>query len=82
MPESDSAVEREMKAYIELLPMLEEQYADQCVAIYGGKLVDHDPDFNTLLIRIDESYPDEYVWLSKVGDEIMPTFYHRTSRFV
>ena len=78
----DTAVEREMQAYIALHPMLKQQYLGQHVAIYGGQLVDVDTDYGALYTRIDAQYPDEFVWLTTVAEEPMPTQVFRSPRFV
>jgi hypothetical protein len=62
-----------MEAYIGMHSMLKEKYFGKHVAIYGGKLIDFDQDPDALYVRIDEKYPDEFVWLSKVEEEAMPT---------
>ncbi len=82
LSEPDEAVEREMKAYIELHPMLKEKYFGKHVAIYGGKLVDYDNSFDTLYDRIAQAYPDEFVWMSRVEEEPIQTFVVRSPRFV
>lgn len=80
--ESDPAVEREMRAYIAMHPMLRKEYIGQHVAIVGGKLIDHDLDYAALFERIEQAYPDQFVWLAKVEDEPLPTIYHRPIRLI
>jgi hypothetical protein len=80
--EPDPAVDREMKAYIAMHPMLRQHYRGQHVAIYGGQLIDHDQDFEALFKRIEQAYPDEFVWLATVEEEPLPTIYHRSPRLV
>lgn len=69
LSEPDEAAAQEMQAYIELHPMLKQQYFGKHVAIQGGKLVDYDDSFDTLYDRIAQAYPDEFVWMSKVEEE-------------
>ena len=66
MTAEDAAVEREMRAYIALYPVLKEKYLGQHVAIFGGQLIDVDEDYGTLYERIDAQYPDQFVWLATV----------------
>jgi hypothetical protein len=80
--EPDPAVDREMEAYIALHPMLKQHYMGRHVAIYGGQLIDHDQDFAALFARIEQAYPDEFVWLATVEEEPLPTFYHRSPRLI
>jgi hypothetical protein len=61
---------------------LNAQYAGGYVAIYNGQLVDHDTDYGALFERIDDRYPDTFVWLTRVGDESMGTIRFRSPRFV
>ena len=83
--ESDVAeldpADREMAAYIALHPQLKEKFFGQYVAIYGGKLIDHDTDRRALYMRMMAQYPDEFVWLSKVEEEPIRTLVFRTLRF-
>ena len=78
--ELDEAPTPEMQAYLALHPMLKEKYLGQYVAIYQGKLIDHDPDHEALYIRIDAEYPDEFVWISLVEEEAIPTLIFRSPR--
>lgn len=81
LSEPDEAAEAEMQAYLALHPWLKEHYWGKHVAIYQGKLVDADEDFDTLFDRIDHAYPNQFVWMSKVGDEAIETFTVRSPRF-
>jgi hypothetical protein len=74
---ADPQVEQEKAAYLRLFPQLKRQYVGQYVAIYGGELVDHDEDYGTLFERIDERYPDTFVWLTRVADEPIKTLNFR-----
>jgi hypothetical protein len=78
--EEDAAVEREMQAYIALHPQLKDEYLGQHVAIYGGKLIDTDRDYMALYRRIEIRYPREFVWLTTVQEEAMPTLIFRSPR--
>lgn len=71
--EPDPQVEREKAAYLQLYPRLKEQYAGQYVAIHGGKVVDYDEDYGALFERIDDRYPDTFVWLTRVEGEPIGT---------
>ena len=82
VPERDEAVEREMAAYIALHPLLWEKYPCQHVAIYDGELVDRDEDYGALYERIEERYPDEFVWLTTVKEEPIETLVMRSPRFM
>jgi len=78
--EPEEVASPEMQAYIALHPMLKEKYFGQYVAIYGGALIDHDPDHAALYRRIDAQYPDEFVWISLVEEEAIPTLVFRSPR--
>lgn len=80
--EEDAAVEREKEAWIRLHPQLKSLYFGRYVAIYGGELIDHDQSYAAILERVDERYPDDFVWVAKVENEAMGTLYFRSPRFV
>ncbi len=80
--ESNEALDREMQAYIAMHPLLKEKYFGQHVAVYGGQLIDHDKDFDSLYARVRKQYPDEIVWISTVKAEPVETIYIRSPRFV
>ena len=66
LSEPDEAVDREMEAYIAMHPTLWEKYPGQHVAVYAGEMVDRDTNLNALYDRIEERYPDEFVWITTV----------------
>ncbi len=78
--DEDAAMEREMQAYIALHPQLLQEYKHQFVAIHGGRLVDHDVDFEALFLRVEAAYPDEFVWLTEVEDQPIGELYFRSPR--
>lgn len=80
--EEDAQVEREKNAYLQLYPQLKKQYTGQYVAIHNSQLVDHDVDYGALFERIDDRYPDTFVWLTQVEAEPMGTIVVRSPRFV
>ncbi|MFN8495089.1 MAG: DUF5678 domain-containing protein [Caldilineaceae bacterium] len=80
--ESDEAATPEMQAYIALHPILKEKYFGKYAAVYQGELIDMDDDFDALYDRIDMRYPDEFVWMSKVEEEPIPTLFFRSPRFI
>jgi len=78
--DNDPAVAREMQAYIAMHPMLKKTHLGQHVAIYGGRLIDSDQDYDTLTRRIDAQYPEQFVWVSTVEEEPIKTFVFRSPR--
>ncbi len=64
--EPDPVVERERAAYLRLYPDLQKTHAGQYVAIHNGELVDFDSDEAALFARIDDLFPDEFVWMTRV----------------
>ncbi len=73
LSEPDEAVDREMEAYLAMHPTLWAKYPGQSVAIYGGELVDRDTDLNALYTRIEERFPDEFVWITTVEADPIET---------
>ncbi len=80
--EADPEVAQEKAAYLRLYPELKTQYAGQYVAIHDGQLVDHDTDYGALFERIDDRFPDRFVWLTRVEDEPIGTVTFRSPRVV
>jgi Family of unknown function (DUF5678) len=78
----DPAVDREMEAYIAMHPMLKEQYFGKYVAVYQGELIDSDDDPAALTERIDNQFPDEFVWLTQVGPEPIETIVILSPRII
>jgi hypothetical protein len=78
---SDPQVEQEKMAYQQLHPQLRTRYAGQYVAIHQGQLVDYDVDYGALFERIDDAYPDTFVWLTRVEEEAIGTISFRSPRF-
>ncbi|MCE7983404.1 MAG: hypothetical protein DYG89_19700 [Caldilinea sp. CFX5] len=76
----DPEVADEMQAYIAMHPRLKKTHLGKHVAIYGGKLVDTDEDYDALTRRIDAQYPDRFVWIATVEEEPIKTFVFRSPR--
>lgn len=60
---------QEQAAYQTMLPQLLAQYKNEFVAIHQGKIVDHDANKIALIIRLDESHPDEVVLVQQVTEK-------------
>lgn len=80
--EQDKRVEQEREAYIAMYPALKKNFFGKHVAIYQGRLVDFDDDYDALYARIDDNYPDLFVWLDTVGEEPMDMINLRSPLFV
>lgn len=76
----DPALLREMQAYIALHPLLKKTHWGKHVAIYEGRLIDADDDYDRLTRRIDTQYPDQFVWISTVEEEPIKTLFFRSPR--
>lgn len=76
----DPEVVREMNAYLAMHPRLKRTHFGKHVAIYQGKLIDTDEDYDTLTRRIDAQYPDQFVWIATVEEEPIKTFVFRSPR--
>lgn len=63
---AEAAMTQETAAYEAMHPELIDAYPGQYVAVFGGKLVDHDSDETVLLRRVEARYPDEIVLLKRV----------------
>jgi hypothetical protein len=82
LSEPDEAAEREMQAYLALHPTLKKTHFGRHVAIYNGELVDEDEDYEALYTRIDQQYPDEFVWITTIEEQPISTLTFRSPRFV
>lgn len=80
--ETDPQVVQEKEAYLRLFPQLKKEYAGHYVAIQNGQLVDHDANYGALFERIDDRFPETFVWLTRVEDEPIATIVFRSPRFV
>lgn len=78
---TDEAILRERKAYVELHPTLVEKYPGEHVAIYGGRLIDHDKDGLALSQRVYKQYPDEFVWITPIKEQSIEEWVVRSPRF-
>lgn len=75
-------LDREIMAFQRLHASLLERYPNQYVAIYQGKLVDHDADKLALFERIDEAYPNEFVLMRPVQAQPEREFHFRSPRYI
>ncbi|MEZ4677791.1 MAG: DUF5678 domain-containing protein [Caldilineaceae bacterium] len=75
-------IDREVAAYEALHASLLKRYANQYVAIYQGKLIDHDRDKLALFQRIEEKYPNEFVLMRPVQEQPEREFYFRSPRYI
>ncbi len=80
--DDEAIVAREESAFKRLHPMLSEKYLGQYVAIYQGKLIDHDPDQVALFLRTKEKYPEEFIWIAPVREEPEETYVLRSPRYI
>ena len=80
--EMPDPIEREIAAFRQLHASLLKRYRGDYVAIYQGQLVDHDSDKVALLERIDAAYPDEFVLMRPVQEQLEREFYFRSPRYI
>lgn len=82
--EHRDAMDKETEAYKKMHPQLWEEYPHQFVAIYQGKVIDHDKDFISLANRIDQKYPypEHMVLMREVELDPDPILYFRSPRLV
>jgi hypothetical protein len=63
------AMEQEQAAFRQMLPELLRQYKDQYVAICRGEVIDHDSNQVALVVRLDQTHPDDVVLVKLVTDK-------------
>ncbi len=64
-----AAMEQEQAAFYRMLPDLLRQYKGQYVAVYRSEVIDHDRDQTALVVRLDQSHPDDIVLVKLVTDK-------------
>ena len=70
----EMAMAREEAAYQVMHEELLTKYANQHVAIYHEKLIDHDKDGTELYKRVRQKYADEFVLITPVEPEAEETY--------
>lgn len=78
--EARRRIQREEDAFRTMHAELRAAYPDQYVAVYRGKVADHDPDQLTLLQRVEERYPDAPVLIRQVTPEPEEVYTFRSPR--
>lgn len=66
------AMQEEKARFQAMLPDLLTRYENQYVALYQGKIVDHDQDKIALALRLDKTHPNTAVLIQKVTAESEP----------
>lgn len=69
----DAEFEREKEAYLALYPSLRRDYYSRYIAIHDARLVDHDESLGALVERLEDRFPDRFVWISQIGEEAIPS---------
>lgn len=82
MDQNDDPVEKELAAYRAMHEKLSQKYAGHHVAIFQGKLVDHDQDGAALSQRIYNRFPDEFVLIRQVTAEPERVLHFRSPRLI
>ena len=78
----EEAIAREITAYQQMHPDLQQTHAGQYVAIYQGKLLDHDTELAQLYHQVFQKFPDEFVLLRRVQSVMIPVYQMRSPRLV
>src|SRR5262245_41504960 len=80
--ESRTQLEREVAAFEAMHAELWTHYPQQYVALYEGRVIDHDDDEVALLDRIDARYPGQVVLVRQVLIQPQGELNFRSPRFV
>lgn len=67
-------LEEEAQAFVRLHPQLVQRYYNQFVAIHKGEVVDNDPSFEALFVRIQAQLGDLPVLIQQVLDRPIEGF--------
>ena len=79
--EADDAMDREITAFEVQHQALIQHFLHRYVAIYQGKVIDHDTNREELLARIDQGYPDVSILVRKVQEELPKPLRVRSPHF-
>jgi hypothetical protein len=72
---------REVAAFEAMHPELWEKYPNEFVAVYQGKVIDHDLDEMVLVDRVHETYPNEVITVDKVLPQLQREIIFRSPRY-
>jgi len=75
-------MEREVKAFEAMHDQLWQNYPEEYVALYAGKVVDHDRDEQALVARIEAQFPAEVVLIRQVLPTLPADLVFRSPRFI
>lgn len=79
--ETRRMIQRESKAFRAMHAQLFAKYPGQYVAIYQGRVIDHDEDQLALFLRVDERYPQAPLLIKQVLSEPEEVYVLRSPRF-
>lgn len=74
------AMKKEIAAYEKMHTDLAQKYLGEYVAIYQGKLVDHDPDPVALHQKLTAKYPNKVILSRRVQSDPKPVLQMRSPR--
>ena len=77
---NEQKLEIEQRAYEQMYAKLKKKYLGQFVAIHNKKLVDTGHDFESLFLRIQESFGDVPVLISQVTESPVQEWRFRSPR--
>jgi hypothetical protein len=75
-------MERETRAFEAMHDKLWQMYPEEYIALYAGRVIDHDRDEQALVARIDEIFPDEIVLIRQVLQTLPTDLVFRSPRFI
>lgn len=81
LPADDSS-EREINAFRAMHEELKQTYGGEHVAIYQGRLVDHDAELEQLHQRIEAHFPNQFVLIRPVGTTPEREFFFRSPQLM
>jgi hypothetical protein len=65
---SEMRFQEQKQAFMEIPPLLLEQYRGHFVASLNGRIVDHDSDYVTLVHRFFGNFGDVAAFITKIGE--------------
>ena len=76
----EQRLEAEIWAFEQMYLELKTNYFDQFVALYGGKVIDSDSDFERLFLRVQAKFEDLPILIRQVGSTPIKEWQFRSPR--
>lgn len=80
--ETSRSLQQETEAFQAMHGDLLLKFAGEYVAVYGGRVIDHDADQLALILRIEERYRDAPMLIKQVTRDVDEIYHVRSPRLI